>query len=227
MNSAYQPEAWQTLYTVLGGSVAAIAGLLFIAMSLHIETIMRSPILRMRSGANIVGLIVLFTEAAVVLVPQSVAALPAHIEAMMDAFHQKLTPEEQADLNFAYRVVFVPKSANRASSADLAVEFVKPESDEAREINNVLLKEIDKRRYTATQVVGLMQAEGYSGFKRQHHTNLWQALGAKNAAPPFGRVGDYTGTWVWYDSGSTGSSCGLGFGGGSRTHRSPCSIRPA
>jgi hypothetical protein len=128
------------------------------------------------------------------------SALPAHIETMMDAFHRKLTPEELADPNFAYRVVFVPKSANRASGADLAVEFVKPGSDEAREINNVLLKEVDKRRYTATQIVKLMQAEGYPGFKRQHHTNLWQALDAKNAVPPFGRVGDYAGTWVWYDS---------------------------
>ena len=79
MSSAYQPGAWQTLYTVLGGSVAAIAGLLFIAMSLHIETIVRSPILRMRSRANIVGLIVLFTEAGVVLVPQPVAALGTEI----------------------------------------------------------------------------------------------------------------------------------------------------
>src|SRR5205823_1507826 len=54
--------------------------------------------------------------------------LPHHIETMLDAFHQRLTPEEQADPRFAYRVAFVPKIVNRASTADLAVEFIKPGS---------------------------------------------------------------------------------------------------
>ena len=43
--------------------------------------------------------------------------------------------EQQADPNFAYRVVFVPKLGNRASNSDLAVEFVKSNTDEARELS--------------------------------------------------------------------------------------------
>lgn len=128
------------------------------------------------------------------------SALPAHIETMMDAFHDALTAEEQADPHFAYRVAFVPKTGNRASSADLAVEFVKPDSDEAREINRVLLKEVDKRRYTPTEVVALMNAEGYLRFNQRSHTNLWRALEAKDPAKGFGRTGDYRNTWVWYDA---------------------------
>ena len=128
------------------------------------------------------------------------SALPAHIETMMDAFHHGLSEEEQADPHFAYRVAFVPKTGNRASSADLAVEFIKPDSDEAREINSVLLKEVDKRRYTAMQIVELIRAEGYPRFSQQSHTNLWQSLDAKNPAKGFGRAGDYRNTWVWYDS---------------------------
>lgn len=127
-------------------------------------------------------------------------SLPAHIETMMDAFHQGLTDEERADPHFAYRVAFVPKTGNHTSNADLAVEFIKPGSEEAREINSVLLKEVDKRRYTATQVVELMRAEGYPRFSQQNHTNLWRSLDAKNLAKGFGRVGDYRNTWVWYDS---------------------------
>jgi hypothetical protein len=70
LGSHYQPEAWQTLYTMLGGSLAALAGLLFVAMSLHLEAIMRTPILRMRSVVNTIGVVVLFTLAGVVLVPR-------------------------------------------------------------------------------------------------------------------------------------------------------------
>ncbi len=64
----------------------------------------------------------------------------------------------------------------------------------------MLLKEVDKRRYTATDVVALMKAEGYRRFNQQNHTDLWRALAAKDPAKGFGRTGDYKNTWVWYDS---------------------------
>jgi hypothetical protein len=128
------------------------------------------------------------------------STLPTNIETMVDAFHSALTEDEQADPNFAYRVVFVPKLGNRASSSDLAVEFVKSDTDEAREINRVLLKEVDRRRYTATEVVSLMHDEGFTRFTMGPHTELWKELDAKNPAKGFGRVGDYRNTWIWFES---------------------------
>lgn len=126
--------------------------------------------------------------------------LPAHIETMIDAFHHGLTAEEQADPHFAHRIAFVLKIGNRASRADLAVEFVNPDSEETREVNRILLKEVDKRRHTAKQIVAFMNAEGYLRFNQQSHTNLWRALEAKDPAKGFGRTGDYKNTWVWYDA---------------------------
>ena len=73
-------------------------------------------------------------------------------------------------------------------------------SAEAKEINRVLLKEVNKKRYTPTQIVEQMQAEGYPRFKLQNHTELWQSLDAKNPAKGFGCQGDYKGTWVWWDT---------------------------
>lgn len=58
---------------------------------------------------------------------------------------------------------------------------------------------MDKHRYTAKQVVALMNAERYLRFNQQSHTNLWKALEAKDPAKGFGRAGDYKNTWVWYD----------------------------
>jgi hypothetical protein len=126
--------------------------------------------------------------------------LPPHIATMMDAFHNGLSVEEQGDPRFAYRVAFIPKTGNRASNADLAVEFVKPDSKEGREINSVLLKEVDKRRYTATQIIRAMRDEGFPRFGQHDHTVLWQELDARNPAKGFGRTGDYPNTWVWYES---------------------------
>lgn len=126
--------------------------------------------------------------------------LPPHIETMIDEFHAGLTEEQQADPAFAYRVAFVPKLGNRASSSDVAVEFIKADSDEAREISRIFLKEVDKRRHTAKQIVEIMHDEGFPRFSLQSHTNLWKVLAAKNVAHGFGRTGDYKNTWVWFDS---------------------------
>jgi hypothetical protein len=127
------------------------------------------------------------------------STLPAHVEAFIDAFEHGLTEEEYADQAYRYRVAFVPIVSNRASSADVSIEFVKADSDEGRAINRVLLKEVDKRRYTAKQVWEMLQAEGYPRFNQQAHTALWKDLDAKNPAQGFGRDGDYKGTWIWYD----------------------------
>lgn len=126
--------------------------------------------------------------------------LPAHIQTTMEEFHEGLGDEQLADPAFAYRVAFVPKTANRPSGADLAIEFVKPGSEEAQEINRVLLKEVDKRRYPSTKIIELAQADGFPNFTQNKHTKLWKQLDAKNAANNFGRVGDYPGTWVWNDA---------------------------
>ncbi len=126
--------------------------------------------------------------------------LPATIASTMDAYHAAMTDDELKDPAFTYRVAFVPKVGTKASKSDTAIEFIKADSEEGRAINAVLLKEIDKARYTATQVVDAMHAEGFPRFNQSHHTALWKELDAKNPLNGFGRAGDYRNTWVWFES---------------------------
>ena len=125
--------------------------------------------------------------------------LPPNIESFIDAFEHGLSNEEYGDPAYRYRVAFVPIDAKRASSADVAVEFVKSDSVEGRAINQVLLKEVDKARYTGKQVWTMMQKQGFPKFNQNAHTELWRKLKAKDTTLGFGRAGDYDGTWVWYD----------------------------
>lgn len=96
-------------------------------------------------------------------------------------------------------MAFVQKTANRARSSDLAIEFVKPDSDEAAEINRVLLKETEKSKYRPMQVVARMQEEGYPRFNISRHTDLWKALDAKDHVKGYG-VQMLDGQWYWYES---------------------------
>lgn len=124
--------------------------------------------------------------------------LPRHVETMMEGFEQKLTPEQQDDPRFAYRVFMIRKTANRAPGADLAVELVPPGSD-VEEKFSMALKEVEKRKYLPTDVVAKVRAEGWNRFTMDSHTRLWQRLGAKDPAKGYGAVAVGK-QWCWYDS---------------------------
>jgi hypothetical protein len=73
MENAYQLEAWHDLYVMLGGSSAALAGLLFVAVSLHVEMVRKSGIFWARAWANIFMIVMLVIDAAFYLAPQPAA----------------------------------------------------------------------------------------------------------------------------------------------------------
>lgn len=128
------------------------------------------------------------------------STLPANIEASIDTFENELTPEEYGDPAYRYRVAFVPIIKQRESAADTAIQFFKAGSDEAIAVNKVHLKEVDKTRHAATQVVAAINANGFPCFKMTDHTRLWKSLNAKRHGTPYGKQGDYKASWVWFDN---------------------------
>ncbi len=68
MPSAYHPEAWHELYVTLGGAIAALTGLLFVATSLHVEKIAVTPHWGRRAFTNTFALIGVLIECLLVLV---------------------------------------------------------------------------------------------------------------------------------------------------------------
>jgi hypothetical protein len=75
MNQAYHAEAWREFYVMLGGSLAALTGLLFVATSLHIREIAKVPHWRIRAFSNTFALIGLLIQSALILVPQPITWL--------------------------------------------------------------------------------------------------------------------------------------------------------
>src|SRR5436190_13261108 len=70
MESAYEPEAWKEFYVMVGGSVAALTGLLFVATSLHLAEIGKTSHFRVRAFGNTFELVGQFINSALVLTPQ-------------------------------------------------------------------------------------------------------------------------------------------------------------
>ncbi len=123
------------------------------------------------------------------------ADLPRNIETMMDAFADRMTPEERLDPHFAFRVSFTPVLANRPAGADQVIGFSKATPPQPGAV--AFIREVDRKKYRPGQIVALMKAAGNRRFTMQSHTDLWQTKKAKDpkvgyGSPMYGNEG-----WGW------------------------------
>jgi len=125
--------------------------------------------------------------------------LPKHIESFIDGFDGHLSEEEFNSPRFAYRVLFVPKTANNKGQADQVIEFVKADSELASAVNAkyAVIKETEREKYLPAQIVQKMKDEGFPGFTMHAHTQLWKASDAKNAKHGYGA--EVVDKWYWYE----------------------------
>lgn len=130
---------------------------------------------------------------------QAEPALPPHIKSYVEGFEAGLTEEEFNSPKFAYRVLFVAKTANRKGQADEVIEFVKADTELAKNVNQkyAIIKETERRKLRPKSIVDTMRKDGFSKFSMHHHTVLWQAEDAKNPAKGLGTTVE--GSWFWYE----------------------------
>lgn len=126
--------------------------------------------------------------------------LPANIKTYISGFDGALTPAEFGSPKYAYRVIFVPKTVNHPSQADQAITFVKADSELAKTVNAqyTVIKETERPKFLPSEIVLLMQKEGFYRFGMQQHTELWKERDAKGAGKKFGV--QLAKTWYWYET---------------------------
>lgn len=79
---AYNPADWHDFYVMTGGAAAALAGLLFVAMSLHAREIMANPFYSNRAIGTLMSLASQLLISGAVLIPgQPVWLLGVEVEA--------------------------------------------------------------------------------------------------------------------------------------------------
>jgi hypothetical protein len=110
----YDPAAWQNFYVMMGSANAALTGLVFVALSIHLKAVLDHPLLKPRA---VIALTVLATQiviAAIVLTPQSPTLMGIEIFALNASFlavelRQRRSIEiNQASLiSFAIRVLYL------------------------------------------------------------------------------------------------------------------------
>ncbi|MFH1923578.1 MAG: DUF3644 domain-containing protein [Planctomycetota bacterium] len=126
--------------------------------------------------------------------------VPSHIKAFVEGFEGNLSDEEFNSPRFAYRLLFVAKTANRRGQADQVIEFVKADSPFAQDVNKAytVIKETERPKYLPGGIVEIIKKEGYVRFTMASHTSLWKQMDAKNPAKGFGVAVQKA--WYWYDN---------------------------
>ncbi len=126
--------------------------------------------------------------------------LPGHIKHYIEGFDGALAPHEFSSTKFAYRVIFVPKTANHPKQADQVITFVKADSEVAKTANATytVIRETERPKWLPSQIVAKVKAEGFPRFGIKQHTDLWRSRDAKNAAKGYGV--QVAKTWYWYDT---------------------------
>jgi len=126
--------------------------------------------------------------------------LPKNIASYINAFDDGISEELYNDIRFSYRVLFIPKSANRKGQADKVIEFIPADSPEAKGLNKeyVLIKEKERKKYLPGRIVDLMKSKGHRRFSIRWHTELWQEYDGKNPSNNYGTIVE--GKWYWYEN---------------------------
>ena len=127
--------------------------------------------------------------------------LPANVKNFVDEFDGRLTDEIWNSPYFRRKYLFLPVVVGKRGQADEVIEFYKPSAELASSIadehGRIVIREVERSKFTPTEIVDMMKAEGFIKFRIHEHTTLWQARDAKKPGYGFGvSVG---GRWFWYE----------------------------
>lgn len=126
--------------------------------------------------------------------------LPKNIAAYINDFDASVSDDEFNNPQYSYRVLYVPKTANRKGQADKVIEFIPADSPEAAGLNKeyTIIRDREKPKHLPKEIISIMKTKGYIGFVMHQHTQLWKQLDAKDEAKGFGAW--VANAWYWYDN---------------------------
>ena len=126
------------------------------------------------------------------------SSIPKPIRAYVAKFDESLKEDEFNSDRYSYRILFTKKLAGKPGQADRVIEFIDPKSELAKNISKDywVIKEEERKKFRATDVIKAVKDEGFASFTMGKHTKLWKDEDAKNPAKGYGVM--VCGYWLWY-----------------------------
>ena len=123
-----------------------------------------------------------------------------NVKNFITSFEDSLTPDEINNTHYAYRVVFTRVDGKKKNSTtDEVITFISENDPRAEGLNAqyTLIKETEKKKYSAKDVVRKMHEKGYAWFNTGAMTSFWKNdLGGRD------QFGVYVTPhqWMWYEN---------------------------
>ena len=121
--------------------------------------------------------------------------LPDVITTVNKLIEDGMSDGDYNDPRYSYRVYVAPRTVNNRAKADQAVVFAPAGSN-----IEMAIREVERPKYTAGQIVEQMRKEGHSTFTmygKDGFVRFWKSLDAKKPGNGFGV--QIAGSWYWYD----------------------------
>jgi len=127
---------------------------------------------------------------------QNLPQLPKNLIDFVSSYEDSITNKN--DPQYSYRIIYIRNSVNHENQADVAVRFLDENSAEGRDIQDILVKNVEKPKYLPAEIIANAKKNGFSKFRMHEHTTLWQNNDGKNPKKLYGvLIGK---TWYWYKS---------------------------
>ncbi len=115
-------------------------------------------------------------------------------------FETSLSNDVVQDRRYAYRIMYIPISANHKGQADKVIEFQNI-TEQAEQIKNIVVfKDREKPKYKPKQIVEMLKKEGYENFTINKHTGIWKELQEKGVDLSRYRIRLSDGACYWYEN---------------------------
>ena len=100
--------------------------------------------------------------------------IPANIRSLDKQLEEKLTDDQLNDLQYRFRVIYTLESTSKSKAH---FKFINPDSEEGKEIRNVLIRDRFKDQYfpfKPTQVCEMVTKRTGQKFTMHNHTKAWK-----------------------------------------------------
>ncbi len=105
--------------------------------------------------------------------------IPRNIEALDARLREGLTEEQMADLEYQFQIIYTLANSSKSRSH---IQFLHPDSDEAKQIRNVLLKyklADELYPYKPRKVTELVAERSPRYFTSRNHTQAWRKFNVR------------------------------------------------
>ncbi len=127
--------------------------------------------------------------------------LNENVQNYIAEFETSLSEETVKDKRYAYRILYVPVSANRKGQADKVIEFQNITDEQAEKIKDIVIfKDREKPKFKPKKIVEMMKKEGYIDFSINKHTKIWQELQSKGIDLSRYGIKLSDNSWYWYEN---------------------------